>query len=102
MKHLLFCILIASIIVLFFWKASYLQLTPSLAIYDTMQSLKSPVGTHCVGFAYNLAGFLLTAGEKVKFSLLESVLMKVFLPVPRDVLLLIWGEHLVKASQKIN
>lgn len=42
-----------------------LQLTPSLAIYDTMQSLKSPVGTHCVGYAYNLAGFLLAAGEKV-------------------------------------
>ncbi|CAI0413941.1 unnamed protein product [Linum tenue] len=41
------------------------DLTPSLAIYDTMQSLKSPVGTHCVGFAYNLAGFLLAAGEKI-------------------------------------
>ncbi|KAL8112383.1 hypothetical protein AgCh_019911 [Apium graveolens] len=39
-------------------------LTPSMAIYDTMQSLKSPVGTHCVGYAYNLAGFLLAAGEK--------------------------------------
>ncbi|XP_048231123.1 ATP-dependent Clp protease proteolytic subunit-related protein 2, chloroplastic isoform X2 [Ricinus communis] len=39
-------------------------LTPTLAIYDTMQSLKSPVGTHCVGFAYNLAGFILAAGEK--------------------------------------
>ncbi|CAL5429767.1 unnamed protein product [Camellia sinensis] len=31
------------------------DLTPSMAIYDTMQSLKSPVGTHCVGYAYNLA-----------------------------------------------
>lgn len=40
------------------------DLTPSLAIYDTMQSLKSPVATHCVGYAYNLAGFLLAAGEK--------------------------------------
>ncbi|KAG6431821.1 hypothetical protein SASPL_109906 [Salvia splendens] len=40
------------------------DLTPSMAIYDTMQSLKSPVGTHCVGYAYNLAGFLLAAGEK--------------------------------------
>ena len=67
-----------------------------------MQSLKSPVGTHCVGFAYNLAGFLLTAGEKVIFSLSESVLMKVFLPVPRDVLLLILGGHLIKASKKIK
>ncbi|XP_058085578.1 ATP-dependent Clp protease proteolytic subunit-related protein 2, chloroplastic [Magnolia sinica] len=40
------------------------DLTPSMAIYDTMQSLKSPVATQCVGFAYNLAGFLLAAGEK--------------------------------------
>ncbi|KAH1106326.1 hypothetical protein J1N35_010094 [Gossypium stocksii] len=40
------------------------DLTPSLAIYDTMKCLKSPVGTHCVGYAYNLAGFLLAAGEK--------------------------------------
>ncbi|RVW50705.1 ATP-dependent Clp protease proteolytic subunit-related protein 2, chloroplastic [Vitis vinifera] len=40
------------------------DLTPSLAIYDTMQSLKSPVGTNCLGFAYNLATFLLAAGEK--------------------------------------
>lgn len=38
-----------------------------MAIYDTMQSLKSPVGTHCVGYAYNLAAFLLAAGEKVSF-----------------------------------
>lgn len=44
-----------------------MQLTPTLAIYDTMQSLKSPVGTHCVGFAYNLAGFILAAGQKVIF-----------------------------------
>ncbi|WMV43725.1 hypothetical protein MTR67_037110 [Solanum verrucosum] len=40
------------------------DLTPTMAIYDTMQSLKSAVGTHCVGFAYNLAAFLLAAGEK--------------------------------------
>ncbi|KAF7828363.1 ATP-dependent Clp protease proteolytic subunit-related protein 2, chloroplastic [Senna tora] len=40
------------------------DLTPSMAIYDTMQSLKSPVSTHCVGYAYNLAAFLLAAGEK--------------------------------------
>lgn len=40
------------------------DLTPSMAIYDTMQSLNSPVTTHCVGYAYNLAAFLLAAGEK--------------------------------------
>ncbi|RZC70137.1 hypothetical protein C5167_033294 [Papaver somniferum] len=40
------------------------DLTPCMAVYDTMQSLKSPVGTHCVGYAYNLSGFLLAAGDK--------------------------------------
>ncbi|KAI4327061.1 hypothetical protein L6164_019563 [Bauhinia variegata] len=38
--------------------------TPSMAIFDVMQSLQSPVTTHCVGFAYNLGAFLLAAGEK--------------------------------------
>ncbi|KAI3742444.1 hypothetical protein L1987_60126 [Smallanthus sonchifolius] len=37
-----------------------------MAIYDTMQSLQSLIGTHCVGDAYNLAGFLLAAGEKLE------------------------------------
>lgn len=46
-------------------RLALLQLTPSMAIFDTMQSLQSPVGTHCVGYAYNLAAFLLAAGEKV-------------------------------------
>jgi len=36
-----------------------------MALYDTMLSLKSPIGTHCLGFAFNLAGFILAAGEKV-------------------------------------
>lgn len=38
-----------------------------MAIYDTMQSLQSPVATHCVGYAYSLAAFLLAAGEKVLY-----------------------------------
>ncbi|VFQ87604.1 unnamed protein product [Cuscuta campestris] len=44
------------------------DLTPCLAIYDTMQSIKNPVCTHCVGYAYHLSGFLLAAGEKGKRS----------------------------------
>ncbi|XP_057976984.1 ATP-dependent Clp protease proteolytic subunit-related protein 2, chloroplastic isoform X2 [Malania oleifera] len=40
------------------------DLTPSMSIYDTMRSLQSPVGTNCVGYAYNLAAYLLAAGEK--------------------------------------
>ncbi|XP_044947436.1 ATP-dependent Clp protease proteolytic subunit-related protein 2, chloroplastic-like [Hordeum vulgare subsp. vulgare] len=42
----------------------YVYLTPCMALYDTMLSLKSPFGTHCLGFAFNLAGFILAAGQK--------------------------------------
>ncbi|XP_022719618.1 ATP-dependent Clp protease proteolytic subunit-related protein 2, chloroplastic [Durio zibethinus] len=37
---------------------------PSLSLYDTVKSLKTPIGTHCLGYAFNLASFLLAAGEK--------------------------------------
>lgn len=40
------------------------DITPSMAIYDTMESIKSPVGTLALGYAYNTAGFLLGAGSK--------------------------------------
>ncbi|XP_024545015.1 ATP-dependent Clp protease proteolytic subunit-related protein 2, chloroplastic isoform X2 [Selaginella moellendorffii] len=40
------------------------DLTPSMAIYDTMGSVKSRMGTMALGYAYNIAGFLLAAGEK--------------------------------------
>ncbi|KAI4987875.1 hypothetical protein ZWY2020_028633 [Hordeum vulgare] len=40
------------------------KLTPCMALYDTMVSLKSPIGTRCLGFAFNLDGFILAAGEK--------------------------------------
>ncbi|GFS34270.1 CLP protease proteolytic subunit 2 [Actinidia rufa] len=40
------------------------DITPSLSIYDTMQILRSPVGTRCVGSAFNLSAFLLAAGDK--------------------------------------
>lgn len=40
------------------------DLTPVMAIYDTMQSLQSPVATHCLGYAYNMAAYILAAGEK--------------------------------------
>lgn len=43
----------------------FMQITPSMALYDTMDSLKSPVGTLALGYAYNTAGFLLAAGTKV-------------------------------------
>ncbi len=38
----------------------------TLAIYDTMRFLSSPVATYCIGRAYSGAAVLLTAGQKGK------------------------------------
>ncbi|MDZ4318373.1 MAG: ATP-dependent Clp protease proteolytic subunit, partial [Phenylobacterium sp.] len=38
--------------------------TSGLAIYDTMQYIKSPVVTLCMGMAASMGSFLLMAGEK--------------------------------------
>lgn len=44
-----------------------------MAIYDTMQYIKAPVSTICVGLAASMASFLLAGGEKGKrFSLPNS------------------------------
>ena len=37
-----------------------------LAIYDTMQFIKTPVSTYCIGMAASMAALLLAAGEKGK------------------------------------
>ena len=47
-----------------------------LGVYDTMQYIKSPVSTLCIGQASSMGSFLLTAGEKGKrFSLPNSRIM---------------------------
>jgi ATP-dependent Clp protease protease subunit len=40
------------------------MVTAGMAIYDTMQFIKPPVETVCVGMAASIAAFLLSAGEK--------------------------------------
>lgn len=42
------------------------SVTAGLAIYDTMQHIKSPVSTICVGLAASMASILLAAGEPGK------------------------------------
>ncbi|KAJ3691031.1 hypothetical protein LUZ61_020195 [Rhynchospora tenuis] len=40
------------------------DISSSLAIYDTMQFLRSPVATRCIGYAYDIPAFILAAGKK--------------------------------------
>ena len=50
--------------------------TSGFGVYDTMQYIKSPVSTLCIGQASSMGSFLLTAGEKGKrFSLPNSRIM---------------------------
>ncbi len=42
------------------------SVTAGMAIYDTMQYIKSPVSTICIGMAASMAAVLLSAGEKGK------------------------------------
>ncbi|NLW42247.1 MAG: ATP-dependent Clp endopeptidase proteolytic subunit ClpP [Tissierellia bacterium] len=52
------------------------SVSAGLAIYDTMQYIKSPVSTICVGRAASMGAFLLAAGEKGKrFSLPNADIM---------------------------
>ena len=48
------------------------ELTPTLAIYDTMQSVRSDVGCANISGAYGSAGFLLAAGAKGKRFMFEN------------------------------
>lgn len=51
-------------------------LTSALAIYDTMQYVKCPVSTVCIGLAASAAAVLLASGEKGKrFALPNSEIM---------------------------
>jgi ATP-dependent Clp protease protease subunit len=42
------------------------SVTAGMAIYDTMQYIRSPVATMCMGFAASMGSFLLMAGEPGK------------------------------------
>jgi len=52
------------------------SITAGMAIYDTMQFIKAPVSTICVGMAASMGAFLLAAGAKGKrFALPNSEVM---------------------------
>jgi ATP-dependent Clp protease, protease subunit len=51
-----------------------------LAIYDTMQYLKAPVNTICMGMAASMGSFLLAAGTKGKRSVLPHARIMIHQP----------------------
>ncbi len=57
------------------------EVTAGFAIYDTMQALRCPVATFCVGQAASMASFLLAAGAKGKRSALPNARIMIHQPL---------------------
>jgi len=57
------------------------EVSAGLAIYDTMQALRCPVATFCVGQAASMASLLLAAGAKGKRSALPHARVMIHQPL---------------------
>jgi len=57
------------------------EVSAGLAIYDTMQSLRCPVATFCVGQAASMASLLLAAGAKGKRTCLPHARVMIHQPL---------------------
>jgi ATP-dependent Clp protease protease subunit len=57
------------------------SVTSGMAVYDTMQYVKSPVSTLCMGLAASMGAFLLAAGEKGKRIALPHSRMMIHQPM---------------------
>jgi ATP-dependent Clp protease protease subunit len=83
------------------------DVTAGLAIYDTMQALRCPVATFCVGQAASMASLLLAAGTKGKRNALPNARVMIHQPLagmPRapasDVA--IHAREILKARETLN
>lgn len=78
----------------------------TLAIYDTMRFLSSPVSTYCIGRAYSGAAVLLTAGARGKRYILPHAKVMIHQPYggvtgqAEDIR--IQAEQIIKSKQELN
>lgn len=78
----------------------------TLALYDTMKFLSSPVATYCIGRAYSGAAVLVTAGEKGKRFILPHAKVMIHQPYggitgqAEDIR--IQAEQIIKSKAELN
>src|SRR5207302_578179 len=61
------------------------QVTAGLAIYDTMQYIRPPVSTICIGMAYSMAAVLLAGGAHgQRFALPHAIILTPTKPGEKD------------------
>lgn len=82
------------------------SVTAGMAIYDTMQYIKCPVSTICVGIAASMAAVLLCAGEKGKRFCLTNSEVMIHQPLggmqgqASDIK--IHADHIIRTREKLN
>ncbi|MEW6616890.1 MAG: ATP-dependent Clp endopeptidase proteolytic subunit ClpP [Patescibacteria group bacterium] len=82
------------------------SVTSGLAIYDTMQHVKAPVSTICVGIAASMGAVLLAAGQKGKRYVLpnaEIMLHQIMGGVEGQAIEIeITARHILKLKERLN
>lgn len=82
------------------------SITAGMAIYDTMNFVKSSVSTICVGMAASMAAFLLATGEKGKRFILPNAEVMIHQPLGgvqgQATEIKIVAERILKLKKKLN
>ena len=82
------------------------SVTAGMAIFDTMNYIKSPVRTVCIGMAASMAAFLLMAGQKGKRLALPNSEVMIHQPLGgargQATYVAIQAEWLMRTKQKMN
>ena len=82
------------------------SITAGMAIYDTMNFVKSKVSTICLGMAASMAAFLLSSGEKEKRMALPNAEVMIHQPLGgaqgQATEIKIAAERILKLKEKLN
>lgn len=82
------------------------SITAGMAIFDTMNFIKSDVSTICVGMAASMAAFLLSSGEKGKRYILPNTEVMIHQPLGgaqgQATEIKIAAERILKLKKKLN
>ena len=82
------------------------SVTAGMAIYDTINFIKSDVSTICIGIAASMAAFLLSSGKKGKRYILPNSEVMIHQPLGgasgQATEIKIAAEHILKIRDKLN
>ena len=82
------------------------SVTAGMAIYDTMNFVKSDISTNCLGIAASMAAFLLSSGKKGKRFILPNAEVMIHQPLGgvqgQATEIKIAAERILKMREKLN